>query len=89
MIVLSAVHKMYLRSTHFTLAYPQVSVKTNTHFRAPQGEKINTYRKDTMLKLKINHYGLKDAGRTWFEHCSEGLRKMGCVSSKIDPLCVV
>ena len=38
-----------------------------------------------VLKLKRNLYGLKDARKTWFEHCLEGLRKMGYVTSKTGP----
>ena len=30
-----------------------------------------------MLKLRKNLYWLKDVGRTWWEHLSEGLEKIG------------
>ena len=38
-----------------------------------------------VLKLVKNLYGLKDAGRTWFEHLKQGLGSLGFTSSEIDP----
>ena len=38
-----------------------------------------------VLKLLKNLYGLKDAGRTWFEHLSDGLTDMGFVPASSDP----
>ena len=37
-----------------------------------------------MLQLKKNLYGLKDAGRTWWEHLSEGLLQMGFKQCQTD-----
>ena len=45
---------------------------------------MNFQGKDCVLKLKQNLYGLKDGGRTWWEHCSEGLLSMGFKPSKVD-----
>ena len=36
-------------------------------------------------KLLKNLYGLKDAGRTWFEHLSDGLLCMGFIPTNSDP----
>ena len=38
-----------------------------------------------VLKLLKNLYGLKDAGRTWFEHLTNGLSSMGFVATASDP----
>ena len=47
------------------------------YLNPPAGIIINTYGEYQVLKLKNNLYGLKDAGRTWWEHLSEGLEEMG------------
>ena len=38
-----------------------------------------------VLKLKKNLCGLKDGGRTWWEHSSSGLSALGFVPSESDP----
>ena len=38
-----------------------------------------------VLKLLRNLYGLKDASKTWFEHLTEGLERMGFRSTTSDP----
>ena len=38
-----------------------------------------------VLKLLRNLYVLKDAGRTWFEHLTEGLEEMGFKATTSDP----
>ena len=35
--------------------------------------------------MKRNLYGLKDAGRTWFQHLGEGLERMNFQPTKSDP----
>ena len=85
MLILSVIHQLESRSIDFTLAYPQALVKTNIYLYLPRGIKINQNGKDTILKLICNLYGLKDASKTWFEHCSEAFQKMGYVPSNVDP----
>ena len=38
-----------------------------------------------LLKLPKSLYGLKTAGKTWFDHLSHGLRNRGFEPSQIDP----
>ena len=38
-----------------------------------------------VLKLLRNLYVLKDAGRTWFEHLTEGLKEMEFKATTSDP----
>ena len=38
-----------------------------------------------LLKLQKNLYGLKDAGRTWYEHIRDGLIRHGFKISSVDP----
>eukprot|EP00957_Ditylum_brightwellii_P056609 4291001-Ditylum_brightwellii.AAC.1 len=77
MLVMSKLYNLNTRSIDFILAYPQAEVKTNIYLHPPAGITINTNGEDVVLKLKKNLYGLKDAGRTWWEHLSSGLEKMG------------
>ena len=59
------------------MAYPQDEVKTAIYLHPPVGILIKSHREDQVLKLKNNLYGLKDAGRTWWEQISEGVEEMG------------
>ena len=38
-----------------------------------------------VLKLKKSLYGLKSAGKTWFDHLKSGLTKRGFKASEVDP----
>ena len=38
-----------------------------------------------ILKILRNLYGLKDAGKTWFEHLTEGLEVLGYKPVENDP----
>ena len=75
MLIMSKMYNLHTRSIDFVLAYPQADIKTAIYLQDPPGVIING--KGMVLKLKKNLYGLKDAGRTWWEHLSEGLEKMG------------
>ena len=46
---------------------------------------LNRSRGDMVLKLIRKLYGLKDAGKTWFEHLTEGLERMGFKPTQSDP----
>ena len=45
---------------------------------------MNFQGRNCVLKLRQNLYGLKDGGRTWWQHCSDGLADMGYKPSSID-----
>jgi Reverse transcriptase (RNA-dependent DNA polymerase). len=49
----------------------------------PIGFKVDSAEK-YVLELKKNLYGLKQAGKTWFEHLSSGLEKIGFTQSDVD-----
>ena len=38
----------------------------------------------SVYKLLMNLYGLKDAGKTWFNFLKKGLLERGCKQSEID-----
>eukprot|EP00957_Ditylum_brightwellii_P021251 1602943-Ditylum_brightwellii.AAC.1 len=52
-------------------------MKTPIYLLLPAGVEINTNEEDLVLIPRKNLYGLKDAGRTWKEHLSEGFEKLG------------
>ena len=85
LLTLSKLHGMYTKSIDFVQAYPQAKIKTTIFLRPPQGIELSEGDKQSVLKLKRNLYGLKDAGRTWFEHLSDGLRDMGFSATISDP----
>ena len=73
----------------FIQAYPQAPVKSTIFLRTPPGVELEANKQeDSVMKLKRNLYGLKDAGRTWFQHLSDGLHKMGFRPTESDP-CVL
>ena len=77
MLIMSKLYNLNTRSIDFVLAYPQAEIKSVIYLNSSAGVIINNHGQDLVLKLKKNLYGLKDAGRTWWEHLSSGLEEMG------------
>ena len=59
------------------MVYPQANIAVPIYLHTPQGIILNNWNENNVLKLKKNLYGLKDAGRTWWEYLSSGLIEMG------------
>ena len=85
MLILSQIHSLASKSIDFTLAYSQADIKTSVYLYPPQGIELAGGNHRMVLKLKKNLYGLKNAGRTWWEHLSSGLSSLGFVPSESDP----
>jgi hypothetical protein len=87
MLIFSEIHKLHTRSIDFTLEFPHADVKADIYMDLPLGcSPSNANSKDKyVLKLVKNLYGLKDAGRTWFEHLKQGLEDLDFTSSQVDP----
>ena len=87
MLIFSEIHKLHTRSIDFTLAFPQADVKVDIYMDLPLGcnPSDGSDKNKYVLKLVKNLYGLKDAGKTWFEHLKQGLESLGFTSSSIDP----
>jgi hypothetical protein len=87
MLIFSEIHKLHTRSIDFTLAFPQADVKVDIYMELPLGctPSDKSDSKDYVLKLVKNLYGLKDTGKTWFEHLKNGLENLGFKLSAVDP----
>ena len=89
LLTLAKINKQHTKSVDFIQAYPQAPVKSTIFLRTPPGVELEANKQeDSVMKLKRNLYGLKDAGRTWFQHLSDGLHKMGFRPTESDP-CVL
>ena len=84
LLVLSKLHNLHTQSIDFTLAFPQEDVKVPIYLHTPQGIDFGDDSHKTVLMLKKNLYGLRDAGRTWWEHLSEGLIELGFHQTQTD-----
>ena len=81
-----------MESTDFVLGFPQAPIKTDIYMKplkVPSGFSIPYLPAfyDQFLKvynLLINLYGLKDAGKTWFEFLKEVLLERHWKKSEID-----
>ena len=87
LIVLSIIKGWESKQIDMILAYPQADLTSDVYMRIPFGLKVseNGDRKEYLLKLMKNIYGLKDAGRTWSEHLRKNLIGRGFVQSRVDP----
>eukprot|EP00957_Ditylum_brightwellii_P211303 15366023-Ditylum_brightwellii.AAC.2 len=77
MLIMSKLYNLNTRSIDLALAYPQAEVKSTIYLFPSLGIIISGNGNDYVLQLKKNLYGLKDTGRTWWEHLSSGLERMG------------
>ena len=85
LLTLAKLHNFHTKSVDFVQAYPQAKVKYPIFLKPPAGVVLNNNNGQLVLKLLKNLYGLKDAGRTWFEHLSYGLNDMGFQQTSSDP----
>jgi len=84
MITLRALYQLESRSIDFVQAYSQADAKVDIFLEIPLGMR-DPSNKGYVLKLLKNLYGLKDGGRTWWEHLDKGLSKRGFAPSPSDP----
>jgi hypothetical protein len=92
MIVMALLNDWHMRSIDFVLAFPQAPIQTDIYMRPPKvpfGFTIPDLpsikdRFHNVYKLLRNLYGLKDAGRTWFNFLKKGLLQCGWKESVID-----
>ena len=74
LLILSVIYGYHSRSIDFILAFPQAKLDTYIFMEFPAGMNCGEgSRKQSVLKLKKNLYGLKDAACNWFQMLSDGL----------------
>jgi hypothetical protein len=81
LIVMALLNDWHMQSIDFVLAYPQAPIKTDIYMRPPRMPQnfVIPYlppfadRFTNVYKLLRNLYGLKDAGKTWFDFLKKGL----------------
>ena len=83
MIMFAILNDWHMESINFVLAFPQAPIKTDIYMRPPNipsGFFIPDLpafsdRFLSVYKLLMNLYGIKDAGKTWFNFLKKGLLK--------------
>ena len=89
MMTFAMINKMHFRSIDFTLAFPQADTDVDIFMELPIGVDVpnGEIRKDYVLYLLKNLYGLKQASKTYFEYLCSHLEAepIGMESSRIDP----
>ena len=85
LLTLAKLHNLHTQSVDFVQAYPQADIKYPIYLKVPAGVILNDNDGQLVLKLMKNLYGLKDAGRTWYEHLTDGLTSMGFIATSSDP----
>ena len=87
LLVLSVLHGYHSRSIDFVLAFPQAELKEDIFMEIPAGFSNSDIKKQYVLKLDKNLYGLKNAAFNWFQMLNDGLTSpnLNFVPSKIDP----
>ena len=84
-MALATIHGLKSTSVDFVLAFPQADLDIDIYMEIPAGMEVGDHRrKDYVLKLQKNLYGLKQAGYNWFEHLSKGLIRRGFKQSETD-----
>ena len=85
LMILSIIHDLETRSIDFVLAFPQAPLNVDIYMEPPYGFDRNG-RKDFILKLNKNLYGLKDVGHKFWNLLRDGLRARGYdQQSETDP----
>jgi Reverse transcriptase (RNA-dependent DNA polymerase) len=92
LIIITLINDWHMRSIDFVLAYPQAPVKTDIYMFPPKVPPSFVIpdlptaadRANNVYKLIQNLYGLKDAGKTWYDHLRKGLLSRGWRQSEVD-----
>ncbi len=89
LMTLSLTQDLVARQIDFILAYPHADVETAIYLELPPGYEhflsSGENPKDFFLLLKKNVYGLKQAGRTWYQFLRDHLIARGYTQSPNDP----
>ena len=85
LMTLAMIHHLKSTSIDFVLTFPQADLDVDIFMELPAGMDLGDYhKKDYVLKLRKNLYGLKQAGYNWFENLTKGLTSRGFKQSEVD-----
>ncbi len=85
LLTLALQHNWHTVQLDFVQAYPQAPISKVQYMEIPKGVRIpGVDPKQTVLEVRKNIYGGKDAGKQWYEHLVAKLIKIGFVPSKVD-----
>ncbi len=87
LLIISLMHDLEAKSVDFVLAFPQVELKKDVWMELPFGFDVEGKR-NYILKLNKNLYGLKDASRTFWMFLKEGLEARGYKRQSSTDCCV-
>ncbi len=87
MLVLTSAEKVHSQSIDLTLTYPQADLDVNIYLELPMGFQLEGGfdKKEFVLKLKKNLYGLKEVGYNWYEKLKGGMIARGSKVCQSDP----
>ena len=79
-------NKWKTKKLDFVQAFPQAPVEKELYISIPKGCKINNEDPSKYaLKVAMNIYGQKQAGKVWNDYLIAGLTQIGFTQSKHDP----
>ena len=84
-MTVAKMHNIHTKSEDFVQVYPQTSVKSAIYLRPPVELSLSQAKVDVVFKVINSLYGLKVAGKTWFEHLTEGLENLRFRPTESDP----
>ena len=86
LLLAASINKIPTRSIDFVLVFPQTELEVPVYMELPAGfNPINGgTKRDCVLKVVTNLYGLKNASLNWFEKLKQGLENRNFRQSKID-----
>jgi hypothetical protein len=87
LMALSILHDLETRSIDFVLAFPQAPLDVDIYMEPPYGFDIDG-KKDFILKLNKNLYGLKNASHNFWNLLREGLEARGYKQQSESDPCV-
>jgi hypothetical protein len=87
LMALSIIHDLETRSIDFVLAFPQAPLEVDIYMEPPYGFDIDG-KKNFILKLNKNLYGLKNASHNFWNLLREGLEARGYKQQSESDPCV-
>jgi hypothetical protein len=87
LLIIASIENLHTRQVDFVLAFPQADLDVVIYMNLPQG--FDEGPIPSVLLLKKNLYGLKQASMTWFEKLRSGLKDRGFHQSSVDCCCFI